>query len=375
MGGAERRAPKRWTEEEDKILWEETRKQSKSGNVKDWNRIAAKLPNRTNKDCRKRWVNTLSGSLKKGAWSEDEDERLIAAVNSHGQKWTLVASMVGLRSPDQCSKRWQHNLDPKLEHRGWTQAEDELLLESVEKHGREWKLIQELSYNTRSRNDLKNRYSILTRRRDSLSAQGAQRRANSPSTSGSSSTSTPGRVHEESLEFKADPEDLLMQDPDTGEYAQDPAYDWGNGTMDDNWFNSTHIGPDSYLDSTNPDLDLAAIFSSTEGTIVDEGEYNTDQLYDASANAAPQQFPWEGLGTGEEALFGDLADLHIPPGTGIDTPDTAQNSIAQASETFGEISMRRRVSLVVDECDWSTLNYLMDVSKPLKGKVKLEMNF
>lgn len=182
-------------------------------------------------------------------------------------------------------------------------------------------------------------------------------------------------MHEESLEFKADPEDLLMQDPDTGEYAQDPAYDWGNGTMDDNWFNSTHIGPDSYLDSTNPDLDLAAIFSSTEGTIVDEGEYNTDPLYDASANAAPQQFPWEGLGTGEEALFGDLADLHIPPGTGIDTPDTAQNSIAQASETFGEISMRRRVSLVVDECDWSTLNYLMDVSKPLKGKVKLEMNF
>lgn len=54
--------------------------------IKDWNRIAAKLPGRTNKDCRKRWVNKVCGSLKKGAWNKEEDERLRDAVSIHGQR-------------------------------------------------------------------------------------------------------------------------------------------------------------------------------------------------------------------------------------------------------------------------------------------------
>lgn len=54
--------------------------------IKDWNRIAAKLPERTNKDCRKRWVNKVCGSLKKGPWEADEDQRLRNAVGLHGEK-------------------------------------------------------------------------------------------------------------------------------------------------------------------------------------------------------------------------------------------------------------------------------------------------
>lgn len=119
MNGLERRLPKRWTEAEDKILYNEARGQRKysyshspvnnptkeeekkcspgtyietlilevtTGQIKDWSRIAAKLPGRTNKDCRKRWVNKVCGSLKKGAWEEDEDQRLRNAVCLHGQK-------------------------------------------------------------------------------------------------------------------------------------------------------------------------------------------------------------------------------------------------------------------------------------------------
>lgn len=235
-------------------------------------------------------------------------------------------------------------------------------------------MIQERSYNTRSRNDLKNRYSILTRRRDSLSTQGARRHANSPSTYGSPGISTPGKGYEESLDFGVDSEDLLMQDLETGDYVQDPAYGWGHGAMDDNWFNLTHIGPDSSLDSTNPNSAPAAMFSSTEDTVVGEGE-NADPLYDITANAASQQFPWVDLGTVEETMYDDLLNLHTPPSTETNISDMAQNSITQTSETVKEGYMRRRVSLVVDECDWNTLNYLMDVTKPLKGKVKLEMNF
>ncbi|OTA82982.1 hypothetical protein M434DRAFT_24887 [Hypoxylon sp. CO27-5] len=158
MSSMERRVPKRWTEEEDKILHDETQKQLAGDKiVKDWNRIAAKLPGRTNKDCRKRWVNSVCGSLKKGAWNEDEDERLLSGIVKHGQRWTLVANEVGFRSPDQCAKRWQSNLDPNLERGSWTAVEDELLMSLVEEKGREWKMIKERSFARRSGNELKNR--------------------------------------------------------------------------------------------------------------------------------------------------------------------------------------------------------------------------
>lgn len=250
----------------------------------------------------------------------------------------------------------------------------------MKKHGREWKLIQELSYNTRSRNDLKNRYSILTRRRrDSLSTQGAARRqANSPSASAISSPGdycTPGKGLDEDGDFGMTPEGVPMQDLEAGDYVQDPAYTWGGAAaLDDNWFNSTHIGPDSTLDAMNPDSASTTGFSSPEYAVLGEVD-STGMLYGGGGGIAStttqQQFPWD-----EEALYDDLLDLNTPPHMDVSTPDTAQTQgcvITGPNETFGENS-KRRVSLVVDECDWTTLNYLLDVTKPLKGKVQLEMN-
>ncbi|KAK0702424.1 hypothetical protein B0T21DRAFT_112094 [Apiosordaria backusii] len=158
------RGRKRWTEEEDSILYEEAMKQSTTGNVRDWHRIATKLPGRTNKDCRKRWVNKVCGGLKKGLWDPEEDRRLQSAVEKHGLRWPLIAAEVGYRSPDQCAKRWQYGLDPRLKHREWTPDEDKLLLSLVQERGREWKAIQHNHYPSRSRIDLKNRYTILMRR-------------------------------------------------------------------------------------------------------------------------------------------------------------------------------------------------------------------
>jgi len=71
-----------------------------SGDVRDWCRIADQLPGRTNKDCRKRWHNSVAGGLKKGQWSKSEDQLLIMGVEQYGQKWTLVATCVTSRSAD-----------------------------------------------------------------------------------------------------------------------------------------------------------------------------------------------------------------------------------------------------------------------------------
>lgn len=57
-----------------------------TGNIKDWHIIASKLPGRTNRDCRKRWINKVRGTLKKGAWAEDEDIRLLQSIKKYGMK-------------------------------------------------------------------------------------------------------------------------------------------------------------------------------------------------------------------------------------------------------------------------------------------------
>ncbi|KAM5346096.1 hypothetical protein ACJ41O_009101 [Fusarium nematophilum] len=116
MNARGQRQPNRWTEDEDAILYQETIKQgtylgrnfhqspasmfhsdafwhcqTSLGSVKDWHRIAAKLPNRTNKDCRKRWVNKVRGGLRSGPWSEAEDQKLREAVEKYGQRFTILS--------------------------------------------------------------------------------------------------------------------------------------------------------------------------------------------------------------------------------------------------------------------------------------------
>ncbi|KAL4991597.1 Homeodomain-like protein [Aspergillus falconensis] len=81
--------------------------QAASNTTVSWNEIAASLPGRTNKGYRKRWHGTASAKANKGPWAEDEDKRLRNALQEHGPKWTAVASVVGSRLPDQCSKRWR----------------------------------------------------------------------------------------------------------------------------------------------------------------------------------------------------------------------------------------------------------------------------
>jgi RecB family exonuclease len=93
---------RKWMAEEDEILRREVLLQGRNnhaasnhhsyshspveiGQLKQWNLVAAELPGRTNKDCRKRWAK-LDNNVKKGAWSTSEDEKLHAAVQELGCK-------------------------------------------------------------------------------------------------------------------------------------------------------------------------------------------------------------------------------------------------------------------------------------------------
>ncbi|KAH8807203.1 hypothetical protein F5884DRAFT_899642 [Xylogone sp. PMI_703] len=155
-----------WNEEEDRILREAVSAQATDGTLNDWNRVASKLPGRSNKDCRKRWAK-ISTNVKKGAWDVAEDKRLWAAVKRHGLCWAEIAQEVGTRHADQCAKRWQHSLNPAVIHSKWESEDDEKLLSAVAEYGRSWSRISDEKFPNRSPTDIKNRHALLLRRRHS----------------------------------------------------------------------------------------------------------------------------------------------------------------------------------------------------------------
>lgn len=60
-----------------------------------WSDIGKRIPNeRTGKQCRERWFNHLDPSLKRGPWTEDEDDALIEAQARLGNSWTKIATEI-----------------------------------------------------------------------------------------------------------------------------------------------------------------------------------------------------------------------------------------------------------------------------------------
>ncbi|KAK1635918.1 hypothetical protein BDP81DRAFT_43638 [Colletotrichum phormii] len=176
------------------------------GSVQNWNDIAMSLPGRTNKDCRKRWAK-IQVDIRKGAWTQEEDERLQKAVLQLGCKWSQVGTMVQSRNADQCAKRWQHVLGPDVKHCSWTPDEDRKLLNAMSKFGNNWKQIGLTELPDRSTHDLRNRSLILGRRSRHAQAKGSN--SSPPSLQGSideemANNSPGGNDEEESCDGDGD---------------------------------------------------------------------------------------------------------------------------------------------------------------------------
>ncbi|PSR79895.1 hypothetical protein BD289DRAFT_415144 [Coniella lustricola] len=134
-----------------------------------WRDLAKHIPGRSNKDCRKRWWNSLAGSTSKGAWTPEEDRQLIEAVEKYGTNWTKVAAAVGTRCGDQCSGHWRHVLNPNINYCDWTEEEDEQLLNAVRVYGTNWSTIAAFHTPQRTTLALKNQYWKLRQRMQNTS--------------------------------------------------------------------------------------------------------------------------------------------------------------------------------------------------------------
>ncbi|KAI0343664.1 hypothetical protein BDW22DRAFT_1428220 [Trametopsis cervina] len=198
---AQPRDRRAWTDDEDELLRAAIEKEDAGANPPSkWHAIAKHIPNRTNKDCRKRWWAQMATRVSKGSWSSDEDERLFSAVEELGTKWAAVASRVGTRNSGQCAKRWNDALNPAIDRSGWTPEEDHQLLQAVEVQGHSWANIARTYLPGRTGLAAKNRYNHLIRgssdrspstRARRMSAATAMRRRNTRGSSASSASSPP----------------------------------------------------------------------------------------------------------------------------------------------------------------------------------------
>ncbi|OMJ92523.1 hypothetical protein SteCoe_4652 [Stentor coeruleus] len=94
----------------------------------------------------------VNGTLRPGKWSQSEDEMLGNLVNRFGCKWGKIASFLNeevhnrlnIRNSKTCKERWNNYLNPNINRGPWTEGEDSTLLEGFLKHGNKWSIIAKL---------------------------------------------------------------------------------------------------------------------------------------------------------------------------------------------------------------------------------------
>ena len=144
--------PSFWSKEEDKILMEK----AQQFNYKNWNAIANFIPGRTSIQCSARYRRIRPGLIK-GAWDKDEDSKLLKLYEKYGKNWAAISKEMPERTGKQIRDRFLNSLDSKFERGKFTEEEDQMILRYYKIYGNSWSKIAK-KLKTRTGDMVKNRF-------------------------------------------------------------------------------------------------------------------------------------------------------------------------------------------------------------------------
>ncbi|XP_020224454.1 transcription factor MYB4 [Cajanus cajan] len=114
--------------------------------------------------------------LKKGAWTPEEDRKLIAYITKYGHwNWRLLPKFAGLaRCGKSCRLRWLNYLRPDVKRGNFSREEEETIVKLHEKLGNRWSAIA-AELPGRTDNEIKNHWHTALKKRIEKKSSEAKR--------------------------------------------------------------------------------------------------------------------------------------------------------------------------------------------------------
>ena len=109
-----------WKNSEDEILKAAVMKYGKN----QWARVSSLLVRKTAKQCKARWYEWLDPSIRKTAWTRDEEEKLLHLAKLMPTQWRTIAPLVG-RTATQCLEHYNRLLDAAQAREAGVDDDDE----------------------------------------------------------------------------------------------------------------------------------------------------------------------------------------------------------------------------------------------------------